>query len=856
MKSRIALFLLAIAASVYFVPGTGARFESAKFSPSKASITFESALAGNDSAGIKWRVTNGYNIIGYNVYRLSGKDWTRINPAMIPGSYVSTSTPADFDFAYFDREGEAGASYRLEVVEVGTGNYFTDTVKTSFDSSFNAPVQGRLVRPGDGISVKNVPEGHFFREGQNELTGSQTTQFWVAAQTGAKIKVSTEGLFKVSRTDLENAGFDVNAPISDWQLYNRGIEVPIIVPNDGSYIEFLGKGIDTPESGEGVYFLVVGNSAGKRIGSRRIRNLRAPVDSQRFEGTFFRQNRFLYVSTVRNGLDGNFFGEVVGPTAGSINFDLEGFNPGSGNAELTIRVQGLSVSAHQSQFTINGLVLDPIDGINRSSSVKSFVIPNSSLLETGNTLEFSSQLGGGDFSLLDTVEIKYDRNYIASGDGLNFKSPSYRRSEITGFTDSNIRVFDVSDTDDPKVVSGLAPVAEGGSTFKVKLPGYRSRDLFAVSDAGLESADSVEPIGPSSLSSTANAANYVIITHPDFMTEAQTWETYRSNEGYQTLVASIEDVLDEFSFGESTAEGIRSFLEYAENSWATDPDYVLLVGDGSYDPRNFEGNGNFNLMPIMRADTLYEETASDDVITDFNDDGLAEIAIGRIPARIPSDVTDALAKVTTFESSLAGAPARGSLCASDHPVGYDFEALCGRIHDELPGTIPLDEVNRADPNAKTTLLASMNTGKYIVNYSGHGASGIWASTSFFGNADVPSLTNSSDLSLFTMLTCLNGYFIRPIPDSLSEHLLKSDLGGGVAVWSSSGSTTPDVQEVMAKRFFNQLGSGPDDRLGDLVNDAKATIIGGADVRRSWVLLGDPALKVKEIPPPKPPKAGS
>ena len=146
---------------------------------------------------------------------------------------------------------------------------------------------------------------------------------------------------------------------------------------------------------------------------------------------------------------------------------------------------------------------------------------------------------------------------------------------------------------------------------------------------------------------------------------------------------------------ESTAEGIRSFLEYAENNWATDPDYVLLIGDGSYDPRNFEGNGNFNLMPVMRADTLYEETASDDVITDFNDDGLAEIAIGRIPARGPSDVTDALAKVSTFESSLAGAPARGSLCASDHPVGYDFEALCGRIHDELPASIPLDQVNRA-----------------------------------------------------------------------------------------------------------------------------------------------------------------
>ena len=548
MKSRIALFLLAIAASVYFVPGTGARSEAVNLAPSKATTTFESALAGNGSAGIKWRVVGGDNIIGYNVYRSSGESWIRINPAMIPGSYVSTSTPADFDFAYFDREGKAGASYRLEVVEVGAGTYFTDTIKASFDTSFRAPVQGRIVRPGDGISFKRVPEGHIFREDGEAITGSQATQFWVASQTGAKIKVSSEGLFRVSRTDLENAGFDVNAPVADWQLYNRGIEVPIIVPNDGSYIEFLGKGIDTPESDQGVYYLVVGTSAGKRIGSRRIRNLRTPVDSQRFKGTFFRQNRFIYVSTVRNGAEGNFFGEVIGPTPASINFDLEGFNPAGGDADLTIRVQGLSVTAPQSQFTINGLVLDSIAGINRNPSERTFQIPNSSLLETGNTLEFSSQLGG-DFSLLDSIEIKYDRNFAAADDRLNFKSPSYRRSEITGFTDSNIRVFDVTEVAEPRVVSGLSPVAEGGSTFRLKLPGYRSRDLFAVSDAGLAVADSVEPIGPSSLSSTSNAANYLIITHSDFAAEAQTWEAYRANEGYQTMVVGIKDVMDEFSFG-------------------------------------------------------------------------------------------------------------------------------------------------------------------------------------------------------------------------------------------------------------------------------------------------------------------
>ncbi len=94
-----------------------------------------------------------------------------------------------------------------------------------------------------------------------------------------------------------------------------------------------------------------------------------------------------------------------------------------------------------------------------------------------------------------------------------------------------------------------------------------------------------------------------------------------------------------------------------------------------------------------------------------------------------------------------------------------------------------------------------------------------------------------------MLTCLNGYFVTST-DSLSEVLLKNPNGGAAADWASSGLTTPDVQEVMATRFYNQIGDGNSGRIGDLIKDAKTTINFGRDVRLSWVLLGDPAMKVK------------
>jgi len=153
-------------------------------------------------------------------------------------------------------------------------------------------------------------------------------------------------------------------------------------------------------------------------------------------------------------------------------------------------------------------------------------------------------------------------------------------------------------------------------------------------------------------------------------------------------------------------------------------------------------------------------------------------------------------------------------------------------------------VFRNQANALADLLAWINTGKYLVNYAGHGTTGAWATTSFFWNGHVPSLTNTNTESLFTMLTCLNGYFISFNSTSLAEALLDAPNGGAVAAWASTGKTTADVQEVMARRFYNQVGQGNIPRVGDLIGDAKTTLGGGTDVRLSWALLGDPMLKVR------------
>lgn len=815
-------------------------------------ITDVQAVSKGSGTMISWRIENADSVVGFNILRLKEKNFVRVNPAMVPGAYGMPAVRGLQEFSHFDRGGTIGDTYKIEVVEVGSAPYFSRSTQSVYSLDFNEPQWfGRDEPTSDTILTKNLPAGFETSDSLADLD----TQRWVASQPGVKIMIRERGLTRVSSAELQAAGFDINSSSDFWQLYLDGIQQAIKVGPNGDYIEFYGFGVDTVETGDNVYFLVVGNSAGKRINPKHIRRISSTVTSANFRTSLVRTRKFLYWSKLLNGDADNFFGELISTTPSLIPFDLPGLDQNQPKSEVVIDIQGFTETAHSTRVFVNGNELSSATGNSRDRRVTAYGIPTSMLQTTGNVIELRSSLTG-DLNLLALLTINYTRKYELANGKLHFPSKNYRQTRITGVTSDQVRVFDLSYPDEPAEVSNAAVTPDPGGGFIITLPGTRGRNLYAVEPSAILSAASIKQNIPSAISSPSNAANFLIITNRAWLSEAEAWAAYRAGQGLQSMVVDIQDVFDEYNYGRIRSESIRSFLLDAHSNWATPPSYVLLLGDATYDPRDYEQRGDFNFMPAKLVDTQYEETTSDDTLSDFNNDGLAEIPIGRIPARVPVDVTNALQKVMTFESSLSTAPSRGSLCASDVTTqGFDFEALCNRLQDQLPASIPQTGINRGEPNAKSLLLAEMNAGRYMVNYSGHGTTGVWASTSFFGSGDAAVLTNQTDLSLYTMLTCLNGYFIRPVPDSLSETLLRTTSGGAVAVWSSSGSTTPDVQEIMATRFFNQIGNGSAHRIGDLINDAKTTIIAGRDVRLSWVLLGDPATIASPAAAPAKSKAG-
>jgi hypothetical protein len=56
-------------------------------------------------------------------------------------------------------------------------------------------------------------------------------------------------------------------------------------------------------------------------------------------------------------------------------------------------------------------------------------------------------------------------------------------------------------------------------------------------------------------------------------------------------------------------------------------------------------------------------------------------------------------------------------------------------------------------------------------------------------------------------------------------------------------TDPAGQNQIDQEFYRQLFGGGAPTLGDAVRAAKQTT-GDADVRRTWILFGDPAMKLR------------
>jgi hypothetical protein len=531
--------------------------------------------------------------------------------------------------------------------------------------------------------------------------------------------------------------------------------------------------------------------------------------------------------------------------------------------------------------------------------------------------------------------LRLQKTLIADSGAVKFSLRGTQSVKVDAFTLPSVRLLDYTD---PLAVSISRPFSEPtASGFAITVPmtdppSKPPRLLYAIQDGQFEQPASLLLNQASSLNqgvvspTITSGADFLIVSHKDFIGSFDPLLSQRQGQGMTAAAVDVEDIYDEFSYGVHGPQAIKDFLLYASTSthWPTKPRYVIFAGDASIDPHNYQGAGNFDLVPTKLVDATYNETASDDWLTDFDGDGIADIPVGRLPVRIgpaqnPTAESDlVVSKIVNFTPVT---PQSALLVADDPgtPPFWDFESGTDNVQALLPpsmtvqksyrrleikfltGTVstnsssatvtgtgtlfttfaeiqvgntiardtgePLGTVSsiasatsltltananstytgvygkQDDLTAHAHIIAGLNQGRAIVNYSGHGNVNVWTGGGIFMAADATALTNGNQLSFVVVMDCLNGYFQDPSLMSLSEAFLKAPGGGAVAAFASSGLTTTPGQRQMELELYTQLYGAQPIAVGDAIKIAKAAS-GDIDVRTTWILFGDPSIKIR------------
>ena len=471
-----------------------------------------------------------------------------------------------------------------------------------------------------------------------------------------------------------------------------------------------------------------------------------------------------------------------------------------------------------------------------------FDVPMSAVVAGENSITMTA-LGTSfeELSAVDEINLTYERLYTAQDNKLAFTVPAGLQAQIKGFGAGHIKVAEINNGQAVRYLEVQPQETDNGFGFSLNAETY-DRSFVALADGETQAAASVIRNNPSKWNKIGNKADFVIITPESLRAQADALATVRESEGLRTKVVLLEDIYDEFSFGASTVSAVKKFLRKANDVWQVKPGYVLLFGDSSYDMRNYLAQPDRNLVPTKLIQTLNFETSSDAWIADFDDDGIEDIAIGRLPVGNIAEAQQVVGKLLRPQREDAREE-KTNLFVADS----GFDAPVNDLREMLPENVSSNVVRRSEFTNEQTrqeIIQQTNFGQSVITYEGHGSPTAWSNGSFFRTTDAANLQNTDKLSLYLLMTCLNGYMSNLNNDTLAESLIKSN-GGAYAVWVSTGATNVSGQAQISQAATGLIfrTDGKQLRLGDISRLAKHSTQ-DLEIRQTWLLIGDPTMTVR------------
>jgi hypothetical protein len=795
---------------------------------------------------------------------------------------------------------------QIEVAIEGTGNIDRVVAAPMIDSPFE-----RLLR--DTLANYDVA-----REWRSGGAAPLAAPHPASTSPRYKIVVDHDGLYRVTYNDLLSAGLVMTSfDPRNLRLTNQGLDAAMEVAGEGDgrfdpgdYVLFYGQRLrgdllasKHPDEAndwirlngwqpqfnakmvekytdENVYWLEGGTTPGLRMSLLNGTPAGAPV-AEYYTATVHAEKslewRTLTYSSEDTWYWQKFPASVATTAAYTANLNAIAAVPISAvvRAEVApIAYRPPASPMAQVEFRLNapGNLLANIAMAGLTRLKLNAAIPPAALLDGINILTLTTPVSNNVDLYFDWFEIQYARRFVANDNQLTFSDQRVgdRQYAVSNFTSNTLHVFDVSNAWQPQRVDSAAVTSGGGLyTATFQIAAAMPVTYFISAADRLQAPKQISRYVPPDLSDS-NGADYLIITHRDFITSMQTLAAHRAAEGLRVKIVDVNDLYNQFNDGLYHPIAIKNFLRYAYANWQPPaPTYVLLVGDGHWNFKNFNPakyGAAPNFMPpnLAWVDPYQGEVDSaNELVTIVGSDPLPDMLVGRLPVNTAAEADAVVAKIIHYEAQPKTLPYRQRMLfvadnTPDPKNAGDFVQLSNDlIHDVLPTNYAADKVYADDsgclpnkgpcPQVNFAITATLNqTGALFVNYIGHAAINGWGDESFLTNNNVATFDNLDRLPVILSMTCLDGFWTYPNQSSLMETMLRAANGGSMASFSPTGLGVASGHDRLDRGLLNAVFQKNVSRLGWAAQAGKLALYASGqdyDLINTFTIFGDPALRL-------------
>ena len=375
----------------------------------------------------------------------------------------------------------------------------------------------------------------------------------------------------------------------------------------------------------------------------------------------------------------------------------------------------------------------------------------------------------------------------------------------------------------------------------------------------------------------------IIPTTQKLRSQAERLKTFHeTNDSMKVVIVPADEIFNEFSSGTPDANAYRRYLKMLYDRAQTDkqmPKYLLLFGAGAFDNRMkssyWKGNNPDDYLLCFESENSFSETKCyvNDGFYTLLDDGEGtrqttsdreDVAVGRLPVTNIDEAKTAVDKIIRYsQNENSGSWQNTVMCLGDDGNNNthmdDANVIATTVEECNPNMyvrrVMWDTFKReasstgfSYPEITKLILAQINEGALIIDYSGHGRADQLSHEKVITKSILENITNEN-LAFWIAAAC----DVTPY-DHRTEHLgtitLFNKNGGSIGFLSTARSAFPTESRAFVKSFITALfkkTNGVYNTIGEAQRLAKNDLISSGKDRSEnklhYSITGDPAMRL-------------